>query len=378
MKILITDIHHGNGGGHVTYILGLIAGLRHDCDITVAAPATGRLMQRVSAIPGVRTIPSLYTSRLPVMVGEVRRLRAFLEAERFDIVHVNASADHRHVMLAILGMKQRPRVIWTKHNTNGVRSVGHRIRALLATDAVIAVSQFVESMLGDSPYRRLPVHVVRHGVDTDHLQAQTETFRQACRAATFGELDPGTVVFGSVAGTDFSKGWHILVQALGRLEPQLRARARVVVAGDPPSAAMLAMVEAAGMSDFVHFPGLVTDIRPVLAACDVGFVLSFRESASYACYEAMAMGLPTLVSDAGGLPENVRHGVDGWVVPTGCVDTVAAVLRDMLVNRDSLAQMGESARGRVTSVFSVAQFVNGTRGVYEQALSRADAAMAAI
>lgn len=365
MKILLTDIHHGNGGGHVTYILALIAGLRHSCDITVAAPATGRLMQRVAEIPGVRAVPTLYTSRLPAMMREVRALRAFLEAECFDVVHVNASADHRHVMLAALGMKRRPRIIWTKHNTNGVSSVGHRLRAMLATDAVIAVSQYVNAMLCASPYRKLPLHVVRHGVDAEHFQAPSQAARQAYRTAALGELEPGTVVFGSVAGTDFSKGWHILVQALGRLEPALRARARVIVAGDPPPPAMLAMVEAAGMSDQVHFPGLVHDIRPVLGACDVGFVLSFRESASYACYETMAMSLPALVSDAGGLPENVRPGVDGWVVPADSVDALEPVLRDILQQPEVLPQMGAEARGRAMSMFSAARFVQDTGLVYQ-------------
>lgn len=378
MKILLTDIHHGNGGGHVTYILALIAGLRPECDITVAAPATGRLMQRVAEIPGVRAVPTLYTSRLPVMMREVRALRAFLEAERFDIVHVNASADHRHVMLAVMGMKQRPRVIWTKHNTNGVTSVGHRLRAFLATDAVIAVSQYVNTMLLDSPYRRLPLHVVQHGVDAGQLQPQPPAARQAYRAAALGALDPGTVVFGSVAGTDFSKGWHVLVQALGRLEPALRARARVIVAGDPPPPRMLGMVEAAGMSDYVHFTGLVTDIRPVLGACDVGFVLSFRESASYACYETMAMGLPALVSDAGGLPENVRPGTDGWVVPTGDVDALESVLREILHRPEVLPQMGAEARMRVTSAFSLPRFVQATRQVYQTALPLAREAPAPI
>src|SRR5690606_10638125 len=104
MKILITDIHHGNGGGHVTYVLSLLKGLKDDIDLTVAAPPTGRLYELASRMQGVRVLPGLYTSRPLKMFAEVRALRRFLKQERFDVVHVNGGADHRHIMLACLGL----------------------------------------------------------------------------------------------------------------------------------------------------------------------------------------------------------------------------------------------------------------------------------
>src|SRR5690606_40519450 len=54
------------------------------------------------------------------------------------------------------------------------------------------------------------------------------------RDALFGPLPPDTLVLGSIGGTDHNKGWHLLVQAAGRLPESLRARLRLVIAGDPP------------------------------------------------------------------------------------------------------------------------------------------------
>lgn len=368
MKLLITDIHHGNGGGHVTYILSLIQGLRSEYDITVAVPPTGRLYRRASEIEGVRVLPGLYTSRLPTMWREVRALRAFLERERFDVVHVNGGADHRHVMLATLGMKHRPGIVWTKHNTNPVNSVGHRLRARLGTHASIAVCEYVADILQTSAYRHRPIQVVRNGIDVQALSPVSPAEKTACRDALFGPLPADTLVLGSIGGTDYNKGWHLLVQAAGRLPESLRARLRIVVAGDPPSAELLKLVDACGMAPYVLFPGLVSDVRTILGACDAGFVLSYREAASYASCETMAMGIPALVSDAGGLPENVRQGIDGWVVPVADVDMLESVLLQMLEQPDLLRQMGEKARARVASAFSVTQFINDTKQVYHQAL----------
>lgn len=369
MKLLITDIHHGNGGGHVTYVLNLIRGLRGDHDITVAAPPSGRLMQRVREMDGVRAVPTFYTSRPFVLVREVAALRRFLTKERFDVVHVNGSADHRHVMLATLGMESRPRIVWTKHNTNRLTSVGHRLRAKLGTDAAIGVSEYVGGMLKDSPYVYRPIHVVRNGVDLEHWRSVSATEKQNLRNALFGPLPTGTLVLGSSGGTDRNKGWHLLVEAAARLPAQLRERLRLVVAGDPPSAELRETVERSGMSAQVCFPGLVSDVKSVLGACDAGFVLSFKEAASYACYEAMAMGLPTLVSDAEALPENIRDGVEGWIVPTGNVDALVPVLQQMLENPEALPQMGMKARSRVESMFCVTQFVHQTQNVYRHVLS---------
>src|SRR3546814_19857744 len=69
-------------------------------------------------------LPGLYTSRPLALLKEVGRLRKFLRQERFDVVHVNGGADHRHVMLASLGLRHRPALVWTKHHTNTVCRVG--------------------------------------------------------------------------------------------------------------------------------------------------------------------------------------------------------------------------------------------------------------
>lgn len=371
MKILITDIHHGNGGGHVTYVLSLLQGLKKQCDLTLAAPGTGRLFARASQLDAVRVLPGLYTSRPAALVAEVVQLRRFLQRERFDVIHANGSADHRHAMLACLGLSPRPAIVWTKHNTNPVNSVGHRLRARFGTDATIAVCDYVGDMLKGSDYARRPVHVVRNGIDIDTLQPVSRAERADFRHRLFGPLDPNVIVLGSIGGTDYNKGWLVLMQALAKLKPSLQQRFRVVVAGDPPQASMTERVRALGVDHLVSFPGLVSDVRAILGACDAGFVLSYREAASYASCETMAMGLPVLVSDAGGLPENVRNGLDGWVVKAGDSEALAQRLVMLLSTPEVLPDMGRSARARVEQVFCCDRFLQSTRGVYAEARQEA-------
>lgn len=371
MKILYSNTHHGNGGGHVTYIINLLNALGRDHDVWVATPDVSRLYRYVKNLPHVHRVDQRFTSRLLPLIREVRALRQFLKQEQFDIVHVNASADHRHFMLASLGLATPPKIIWTRHNDRRITSVGHWLRARLGTDRVIAVSNYVAHGLASSPYRLIPFDVIHHGIDVDHLRPVSPEQRMTLRQKWFGPIAEDVVVFGSVGGTDYEKGWLDLVDGVATLPAQLRQRVRIIVAGDPPDAFRLEKLNASGIADQVVFPGLVDDIRDVLGACDVGFVLSHKEALSFACRETMAMGLPVLISNAGGLPENLGSHEEGWIVPVHNRDAVAQVVSEILALPQSrIRQMGEAARNRSESDFSLGLFAHKTLNAYQAALGQ--------
>lgn len=368
MKILYTNFHPRNGGGHVTYIMNLARGLGSAHGITVATPATSRLYQYASQLPGVQVADIRFRSRASALLSEPARLRELIRRERFDVIHVNGSADHRLAMLATMGMR-RPAIVFTKHNDLNLDTLGNRLRARLATDRVIAVSEYVAGLLRRSAYRKVPIATVYHGIDTDYFAPPSQALRPALREKYFGPTAPGKILLGSSGGTDYEKGWLDLLAGMALLAPEERQRFRVMVAGDLPNEAKMARVRELGLQDQVVFPGLLDDVRPALAACDVGFVLSYREALSFACREVMSLGLPALVSDAGGLPENVTNGHDGWIVPVRDPDAIAAVLRAILADPGRVGAMGAAAREKSLKDFNLARFVASTLNVYQAALA---------
>ena len=146
-------------------------------------------------------------------------------------------------------------------------------------------------------------------------------------------------------------------------------RDRLLVAGDPPNEAKLARVRELGMIDQVRFPGLLDDVRAALASCHAGFVLSYREALSFACREIMGLGLPALVTNAGGLPENVTDGVDGWIVPVRDVAAMTARLQDMLAHPEQVRAMGANARATSLRDFNLTRFAQATVDVYQRTLA---------
>ncbi len=216
---------------------------------------------------------------------------------------------------------------------------GHAWRSRFGTDQVIAVCDFVRRQLLASPYKRCRVATVFNGVDIDRFTPR-EPEPEQCAAWLAPDTGADPLLIGSNAGTARYKGWMDLVEAMASLAPDERARLRVVLAGGIPGAEELARIEALGVAPQVHFTGRLADVRPMVAALDAGFVLSWDvETISFACREMMAMGKPVLVSDYAGLPENIRQGEDGWVVPARDRVAIADALRALLAARASLPAM---------------------------------------
>jgi glycosyltransferase involved in cell wall biosynthesis len=103
----------------------------------------------------------------------------------------------------------------------------------------------------------------------------------------------------------------------------------------------------------------------LLAACDIGYVLSYQEALSFACRELMALGLPVLVTRVGGLPENLTDQREGWIVPPRSPELIKNVLQKILFEPEQLSQMGAQARLRAEREFGLTDFVKATLAIYQ-------------
>ncbi len=373
MKILLTNFHDGDGGGHTTYLVSLARGLATRHQVCVAAPPGSRLLREAGAIAGVTALAQPFPNGLRRMAA-IRRARkglaAHLREAAYELIHVNGSADHRLVLSALRGLPQRPQLVLTKHNSKPMQGMGHWWRAR-HTDQVIAVSDFTHQALTDTAYARCRVATVHNGIDTDYYTPWPADMSAAERKTRFPTAP--ALVLGSNAGTANYKGWMDLVEALALLPIDQRTQVRLLLAGRPPSPAALLRIDELGLDEHVCFAGLLDDVRPMIAAIDAGFVLSWDvETISFACREMMAMGKPVLVSNYAGLPENIRIGVDGWITPVRDVPRIAAAIQTMLAQRAALPSMGEAARAHAVEEFGIQRFVDHTEAVYQRLLADRD------
>jgi glycosyltransferase involved in cell wall biosynthesis len=128
------------------------------------------------------------------------------------------------------------------------------------------------------------------------------------------------------------------------------------------------LTESLGLGNEVMFLGERDDIPEVLRAIDVLLAPSWEEPFGLAITEAMAMQVPVVATEVGGPAEIVRSGEDGLLVPPKRPEKWAAAIEGLISNPASLAEMGEKARERVVTQFSVEAHVQGVRAAYEEAL----------
>jgi phosphatidyl-myo-inositol dimannoside synthase len=144
------------------------------------------------------------------------------------------------------------------------------------------------------------------------------------------------------------KGQQHLLRALRRLTDQgLDVTLDLVGTGDA-QAQYEALARELGVTDRVRFRGYVAreQIADVYAEADVFVLPSFNEGMSVATLEAMAAGLPTVVTRTGGTAELVAPGSTGLVFEWADVDRLAAHLERLALDRDLARRMGAAARER--------------------------------
>jgi glycosyltransferase involved in cell wall biosynthesis len=160
----------------------------------------------------------------------------------------------------------------------------------------------------------------------------------------------------------------LFVAAAAALRERLPT-ARFTLIGDGPLRAEVeAAVQAAGLADACELAGERNDVHELLGRADLFWLTSDWEGLPNALIEALACGLPAVVTDVGGTRDLVRDGQEGALVAAG--DRAGLVTRSLAILGDAAlhARMGAAARRRAES-FGVDRMVQATQAVYERALA---------
>jgi glycogen synthase len=162
----------------------------------------------------------------------------------------------------------------------------------------------------------------------------------------------------SVGRLEANKGFTILVSALAALRDHgagLTRKWRWVVVGDGPYRSRLEQaVTAAGLTPHVVFAGRTSDrdLHAWYEAATLFVHPTLYEGSSIVTLEAMAHRRAVVASAAGGLPDKVKPGVNGWLVPPGDPAALAAALSGALGDLERLVEMGRAGRRIVDDEFS--------------------------
>ncbi len=220
--------------------------------------------------------------------------------------------------------------------------------------------------------RRLPAVAARAILFNSRNVAEAYAEAYHWPSGRFQVIPNGERVIG--AGRDYShphrfvcvgrvteaKGADVLVEAFALVASRF-ADARLTFVGDGPDVgALQARVTEHGMNGRIRFAGYQHNRDAIFSEADMCLQLSRRESMSNSVLEAMARGLPCVVTDVGGMTELVVDGQTGFVVSPGDAAAAARAMERLLEDAELCRRMGCAGQARVRERFDLCDVMGRT------------------
>lgn len=314
----------------------------------IAALVASPLAERFTLIEVETHADGSKWRKLAVAARGIARVVALLARDRPDLVYLHTASDASFWRKAIVaGIARIARVGYVVHIHGGgfidfyrdsnapTRLIARRM--LRGARGVITLTpswaREIEAITG-RPTTTIPNPVRLPATPADPLAT------------------PARVV--TLARLGAAKGTYVLLRAFAALAPA-HPGARLVLAGDGSPDKALRLAREAGIADRVEIPGWVgPERRDALLDGATIFTLPSRvEGLPVSMLEAMAHGLPVVVTRVGGVPDTIDDGVTGLLVPPDDVAALTAALARLLDDPTAAAAMGSAAREAIDGTYDL-------------------------
>jgi glycosyltransferase involved in cell wall biosynthesis len=367
-----------NVGGPATHVIELAAGLPRDqFEVRLIAGREGPgeagmhyLADQMGVKPEI--LPQLSPRLGPADALAFLRLRAIFRDWKPDVVHTH-TAKAGGVGRTAARSAGVPAVVHTFHGhvlrgyfSPPVEFFFRSLERMLAriTDRIVTLSPALKADLvgmGIAPAGK--IDVVPLGMNLDPLRKCSSRRTELRSELGIQTGDP-------------------LIGIVGRMVPIknhrlfLTAARSMVDSGNPAHFALIgdgelrdslqALADELGISRRVHFVGWKQDMVPVYAALDVLALTSDNEGTPVTVIEAMAAGVPVVATAVGGVPDVIRDGETGWLVPPGDVPALSRAWLEALRRDAKVENVIVSARREVLERFGQERMISTMADLYRQ------------
>lgn len=298
------------------------------------------------------------------------RLRRLLLADPVEVVHNHSPlvASVTRTLVRSLPRDKRPALVYTEHNRwprhNRYTRLANRLTYPL-DDVQLSVS---DDVIETIPTRqRAHVTTLVHGIDLAATRAKA-----AHRAAVRSELgiDEDEVVIGIVANFRKEKDYPTLLEAARITTQDSDIPVRFVSVGQGPlEEEIREQHRRLGLGERFLILGFQDDAVRTMAAFDIFTLSSRHEGLPVTLMDALALGLPVVATDVGGIGQAVTHGSEGLLVEPGRPELLAEAYRQLTADGDRRSEMSRRATER-SSAFDITEATAELERLYAGASRR--------
>lgn len=261
------------------------------------------------------------------------KIASVIQSFGLDVIHAHYAVPH--AVCAALGREMagvKTPIVSTLHGTD-ITVLGEDeelkpaiLYGLRQSNAITAVSHSLKRETEERIASDLPIQVIHNFIDESVYTPQLDpTLRER-----YGLSDEDRVAI-HISNFRPVKRVDLVLEAFDQMDVPNK---KLLLVGDGPlMGAMRRLVAEMGLEEQVIFAGKQEQVAALLAISDVHVLLSDKEAFGLVALEAMATGVPSVVSDAGGLPEVITDGEDGFVVPKGDASQAASAMERLLTDR---------------------------------------------
>jgi glycosyltransferase involved in cell wall biosynthesis len=355
------------GGAEKLIVTFAQAAQKRDIELVVVTlrPNVPEVQAQVESY-GVRV--EAFNNRKIQAPGRFLELTRFLRRERPDIIHTHLTM--ANILGASCGLLTGIPVVATLHNT----AMSTSDKLVLSSVETFMLRNIIQRIIAVG-WKTAEAHQARFGgksidVIPNAVTIPTpvdEATRQESRVKLTG--DPTLPILLSVSRLEPQKGVFDLIEAFAQVG-QSRPDARLVIVGSGSLEGQVkAKIGELGLTQSVHMLGLRQDVPDILAAGDIFVSAAHWDGLPVASLEAMASGLPLVVTAVGDLPRVVLPGTGLLVEPRNPSALAEGILR-FLEDPEMMRNSGKEARNQAINHYSADVWMDRLLEVYAQTTSQ--------
>ena len=297
----------------------------------------------------------------------VARLARVAREERADLIHCNEFYPTPYAVRAARRVGGIPVV---SHMRLSITERQVRNYDLRRAERVVCVSNAAARDFEVWPDRRERVEVIHNGVDLEEFRSRAGRAEARRRLG----LSDGDFVAGQFGLIDQRKRQHLTLSAAARLKDRL-PRLRVLIVGSAGRSGgdyerrLRETIERDGLGDVVRMIPFTKDVIELYEACDVNLLVSNDEGFGRTIIEAGGLGVPSIGTRVGGIPELIEDGETGRLIAADDDGTeLAESLFALGSDHEACLVLGQSARRHVEAHFSIQRHAERIMDLYDRLL----------
>ena len=365
MKTILHSIDTNGPGGAETVFIDLATCLpKEKYRSIVVIRGKGWLYEELSR-RGVK--PVLMDAKGSFNWRYLMGLAGLVRREGVDLIQSHLLGSNVYCSLA--GLLTRTPVVATFHGAVDVneneRLKGLKFRSInMGARYIVAVSDSLRRDIIDrTPLKARKALVIYNGIETrDFQRPRTDALRRQ-----YGwRVDD--LVIGSLGNIRPAKGYDILLRAAALLKNAPRGF-RFVVAGQGKPGLydnLLQLRDELGLQSAVQFVGFVDDPAKFLSNLDMFLLPSLSEGFSIATIQAMAAGLPSIVTRSGGPQEIITHHENGWMIDAGNPAAIARAVLALAADPALCLKLAKNGREHVAKNFDIHAMLAAYDDLYDR------------